>query len=85
VVYRLRSTATFEKGFRQLETSLKGRIDTEVKRLQGNPYMGKPLHGDLKGKRSLRIGNYRVIYQIDEVRKAVFLIAVGHRKKIYES
>ena len=62
MTYRLRSTSTFERGFRQLETSLKRRIDSEVKRLQGDPYMGKPLHGDLKGKRSLRIGNYRAIY-----------------------
>jgi len=45
--------------------------------------MGKPLRGELSGKWSLRVGNYRVIYTINEKEKAVILYSVGHRKKIY--
>jgi len=45
--------------------------------------MGKPLRGELSGKWSLRVGNYRVIYTINEKEKAVILYGVGHRKKIY--
>jgi len=83
--YRLKSTASFERGFRPLEVDLKRRIDSEIRRLQENPYFGKPLHGDLKGKRSLRIGDCRIVYRIDEAEKIVLLLMVGHRKKVYES
>jgi len=32
----------------------------------------------------LTIGNYNVIYAVDEETKTITLIAVGHRKKIYK-
>lgn len=38
----------------------------------------------MKGRYSLRIGDCRVIYAVDEEVKTITLIAVGHRKKIYE-
>lgn len=32
----------------------------------------------------IRYGNYRVIYQIDDLSQKVFIIEVGHRKEIYK-
>jgi len=55
--YEIKVTKRFEKDFRRLTKEVKVRIDFAIRRLQENPYMGKFLHGDLKGKRSLRIGN----------------------------
>ena len=46
--------------------------------------MGKPLRGELAGRWSLRIGDYRVIYVIDENQKIVILYSVKHRKVIYK-
>ena len=69
--YRLRSTRSFEKGFRNLDIEARRRCDAEIRQLQDNPYIGKPLHGDLKGKYSLRSGDYRVIYSVDEADKSV--------------
>jgi len=40
--------------------------------------MGRPLREELSGKWSLRVGNYRVIYTIDEKEKAVIVYSVGH-------
>ncbi len=54
------------------------------KKLVVDPYLfGKPLKGSLKGLRSLRIGDYRVIYKIGE--KTVYVVAIGHRSNCYES
>jgi mRNA interferase RelE/StbE len=58
-------------------------LDSVIRKLAESPKMGKPLRGELSGKWSLRVGNYRVIYTIDEKEKAVILYSVGHRKKIY--
>jgi len=52
--------------------------------LEKEPFLGKPLRGELSGKWSLRIGDYRVIYVIDEQRKIVLLYYVRHRKKVYK-
>jgi mRNA interferase RelE/StbE len=35
------------------------------------------------GEFRFRIGDYRVIFDIDKKRKAIIVLAVGHRKDIY--
>jgi len=45
---------------------------------------GKPLRYSLKGYRRLRVGDYRVIYKIDEGRVIVIIVDIDHRKDIYE-
>lgn len=43
---------------------------------------GKPLRFSLKGHRSLRVGEYRVVFRIDGAIVKVLLIA--HRSVVYE-
>jgi len=31
----------------------------------------------------VRRGNYRVVYEVDEVLKRVIIVAIGHRREIY--
>lgn len=49
--------------------------------LTTNPEYGKPLHGDLKNYRSLRLGRYRIIHRYDQERNIVWVVAVGIRKE----
>jgi mRNA interferase RelE/StbE len=42
---------------------------------------GKPLAGSLRGHYRLRIGDYRVIYRVND--DLVTTVAIGHRKDIY--
>lgn len=45
---------------------------------------GKPLRYSLKGHRRLRVSDYRIVYKITEKTHTVTIIAIKHRKKIYE-
>ena len=45
---------------------------------------GKPLRYSLKGHRRIRISDYRVIYRIDVTLHMVIIVAIKHRKKIYD-
>lgn len=45
--------------------------------------LGKPLVFDLAGLFSARRGPYRVIYELDEERRVVTVVAVGHRSDVY--
>ena len=45
---------------------------------------GKPLRYSLKGHRRLRVADYRVVYRIDELKQRVLIVAIKHRKDIYE-
>lgn len=50
--------------------------------LREDPLFGKPLNRDLTGRRSVRIGVYRIIYKIRED-KVVWIVSAGHRSKVY--
>ena len=80
--FEIRTTPKFERLFKKLPRDVQERVVKRILNLAEEPYQGKPLHGKLKGKFSLVVGDYRVIYEVRE--NTVYLLAVGHRKKIYE-
>ena len=45
---------------------------------------GKALTGDKAGLWRYRIGDHRIVCRIEEDRFIVLILAVGHRKKIYD-
>ena len=52
--------------------------------LAGHPRrVGHALRFDLEGKHSARRGDFRIIYEIDDNRRVVTVLAVDHRSDIY--
>ena len=47
------------------------------------PYIGKPLTGNKRGSYSLRVGDFRVIYDLHPASRTIHLIRAGDRKDIY--
>lgn len=43
---------------------------------------GKPLRGSLKPYRSVRVGDYRIIFRLEKT--TVIIVMVAHRSKVYE-
>jgi len=46
---------------------------------------GKPLRYSLKGHRRIRVSDYRVVYRIEPDGHTVLVVAIKHRKDIYEA
>ena len=73
------------KELKELETKDSINILNNVNKLYEHPYSsGKNLKGKFKNKMRLRIGDFRLIYWIEEKEKTVWIIAIGHRKEIYK-
>jgi len=53
--------------------------------LQREPDAGYPLRGRLRGLHSLRVGAYRIIYQLADDEKTVRVAAIRHRSTAYGS
>jgi mRNA interferase RelE/StbE len=51
--------------------------------LEREPLVGHALRGRLKGLRSLRVGTFRIIYQLVEDEKVVRVVAIRHRSVAY--
>ena len=52
--------------------------------IQENPNrVGRPLRFELEGPWYARRGPYRVIYSIDDKRRTIVVVAIGHRADVY--
>lgn len=72
---------------KRLSQDILRRIQIAINaKLKSDPFLnGKPLRHNWKGFLRLRVGDYRVIYRIDEPRKTVIIFAIKHRRYVYES
>ena len=73
-----------EHSYKKLEEKVKAQIQDCLISLEEEVYCGKPLHGDLKGNYSLRVGKLRIIYMISVKDKIVYIISIGARKTVYQ-
>jgi mRNA interferase RelE/StbE len=76
-----------EKQMRKLDKPIQKRLlDWLEDRIEGckNPrHFGEPLRGEMAGLWRYRIGDYRVICEIQDQQLVVLALAVGHRREIY--
>ena len=65
------------------KTDEQTRITEKLRELRNRPERtGKRLkHSDFW---SLRVGDYRAIYEINRDKKQVIILYIGHRKKVYD-
>jgi addiction module RelE/StbE family toxin len=80
--FKLIFTREFLKALKRLDRQTQIRVLRELKLLENKPFAGKQLVGRLSELKSFRAGDYRVIYQVSEHK--IVVLAVGHRKKIYD-
>ena len=71
------------KELQKIEKQIRTRIIESAKQLCENPdKLGKPLKQS--DYWSLRVGDYRVIYEINQNKKQVVILFIGHRSKVYD-
>jgi mRNA interferase RelE/StbE len=72
-----------EQHIPKLSTTIKARVQFAIQeKLSSHPdIFGKPLRRSLKGVRSLRVGDYRVLFKISE--KTLYVVAILHRSVVY--
>lgn len=69
----------------ELSWPLINAIEDALGLLEREPFAGYALRGKLRGLYSLRVGAYRVLYQLTDGGKTVRVAAVRHRSISYSS
>ncbi len=59
------------------------RILHAIDRLAEQPLAGSALKGDLRGLRRVRVGDYRIVYEVLDDMLIVLVVRVGHRRDTY--
>ncbi|MDD3847326.1 MAG: type II toxin-antitoxin system RelE/ParE family toxin [Syntrophorhabdaceae bacterium] len=73
-----------EKDLKRLSSQLFSQIITKIRKLAINPHPqgSRKISGSARDWR-LRIGDYRILYEIDNRADTVTIMRVKHRKDIY--
>lgn len=77
---------TAQEQLSELPSAEQVRIVRAMERLglQPRPRSSKRLTGPFSGLWRLRVGDYRVAYQVDDRTRQVIVISVGHRSRFYK-
>jgi mRNA interferase RelE/StbE len=83
--YKIIFTKNVKKDFRKIPKPEASKILNEIAELAKNPRSSKTKK--LKGEKlfRLRVGNYRVIYDIQDNLMLIFVVKLGHRSDIYRN
>ncbi|MEK6898009.1 MAG: type II toxin-antitoxin system RelE/ParE family toxin [Nanoarchaeota archaeon] len=66
----------------KLDEQIKNRIWNKLQKCKEEPFRYLEHLTDIKGYK-LRVGNYRIILDIDVKNKIIYILKIGHRKNIY--
>ncbi len=86
-LYELRVTGPAQRQLERLpEGTAAAIVEFMLSALVDNPHrVGGRLQRELAGLYSARRGAYRVVYEIDEDKRAVVVLRVDHRSRVYRS
>jgi mRNA interferase RelE/StbE len=87
LVWKIKFKETAKKEFFKLDRKWQKKILDyldEIAMLENPKSRGKPLIGDKKGFWRYRIGDYRVICDLQDGNLVILVLVIGHRKEIYD-
>ena len=82
-MFTLRFTPTVLKDLKKLPRPISKRIIEKIQQLEQNPYIKSTKRLVRQPYFCLRVGDYRVIYEIRKMELIIIIIKVAHRKNIY--
>lgn len=69
---------------RSLHPDLKQLIKSAIRAIAADPDCGEPLQRELDGLRKYRVRRFRIVYVVHQKTRVIRLMAVGHRRSVYE-
>lgn len=69
---------------RSLHPDLKQLIKSAIRAIAADPQCGEPLKRELDGLRKYRVRRFRIVYAVQQKARVIRLMAVGHRRSVYE-
>jgi len=82
VIYEPEALADLEKLSQDLRQRIVNKIDWLAENFE--QIKPQPLSNNLSGFFKLRVGDYRVIYEVNPTEQTIIIDRVGHRSQIYD-
>lgn len=85
-LYTVVVSSKVQEFFEEASGALQRKLDRCFEMLKIDPRSHpniKPLKGDFSGYYRYRVGDYRVVYSIDDEQKQVVVAIIAHRREVY--
>ncbi len=84
--FRLQLSPRGERDLKKLERSIFLRVDRALLLLEKNPCLpgAKQLRDRRLAQFRMRVGDYRMLYDVYREDRIVYILRIGHRKDIYK-
>ena len=69
---------------RSMHPELKRFVRNALDSIAANPESGEPLQGELSKYWKYRVRRFRIVYGIDRAKRIVRIVAIAHRREVYE-
>lgn len=83
--YIVKFTSHAARSFRKLSRDVQARLSPSIESLKDNPR--PPGSEKLKGSDDayrIRVGDYRILYEVRDKELLVYIIEAGHRREVYK-
>ncbi len=81
--YSVQIKRSAAKELARIAKSDRARLVQAIDALAENPLRGSALKGELRGLRRIRIGDYRVVYEVQDDVLMVLVVRIAHRREVY--
>lgn len=81
--FSIKIKASAAKSLSRIPQAERSRLIQAIDRLRREPLAGGTLKGEFSGLRRLRVGDYRIVYEVLHEQVTVLVVRIGHRREVY--
>lgn len=81
--YSVKIKASAAKALKKIRVVDQARLIEAIDQLAVSPNAGSALKGEFSGLRRIRVGDYRIIYEVDHGVLTILVLRIAHRREVY--
>jgi mRNA interferase RelE/StbE len=83
VTYSIKIKRSATRALTRIDATDRKQLIEKIDALATNPHVGSALKGEWNGLRRVRVGKYRVVFEVQNEELTVLIVRVGHRSHVY--
>lgn len=84
MIYTITIKQSAAKALAKIDAPQRARLIEAIDKLKTNPTAGSVLKGEFTGLRRIRIGDYRIVYEVQNEQLVILVVRVAHRREVYK-
>ena len=83
-MYTITIKQSAAKALAKIDAPQRNRLIEAIDKLKTNPTAGNVLKGEFTGLRRIRIGDYRVVYEVQNEQLVILVLRIAYRSEVYK-